>query len=92
VDADDLVIEYIDTDGNTLLTFTGSSLPGDLASGAAVGLNTRNGGDLSGSAFESLGNSFIGGIYVSSPAGSELVGVANIIYSNRASVYNGVPE
>lgn len=92
VDADDLVIEYIDTDGNTLLTFTGSALPSDLAPGAAVGLNTRNGGDLSGSAFESLGNSFIGGIYVSSPAGSELVGVANIIYSNRASVYNGVPE
>ena len=89
--AADLSIEYIDTAGNTVATFSGTDLPGNLASGAALGLNTRNGGDLSASDFDSFGNSFIGGIYVTAPAGSELVGVANIIYANRASVYNGDP-
>lgn len=92
VAAADLSIEYIDTAGATVATFTGNDLPGDLAPGAALGLNTRNGGDLDASAFNSFGTSFIGGIYVTAPAGSELVGVANIIYSNRASVYNGDPE
>jgi hypothetical protein len=91
VAATDLSIEYIDTAGNTVATFTGSDLPTDLAPGAALGLNTRNGGDLDASDFDSFGTSYIGGIYVTAPAGAELVGVANIIYSNRASVYNGDP-
>jgi hypothetical protein len=88
VAAADISIEYIDTSGATVATFTGADLPGDLAAGAAVGLNTRNGGDMDASDFDSFGLSFIGGIYVSAPAGSQLVGVANIVYSNRASVYN----
>jgi len=92
----DLSIEYIDTDGNTIQTFSGDDLPFDLEKGAAMGLNTRNGGDLDASAFNDFPTEgglprFIGGIYVSAPAGSNLVGVANIIYSNRASVYNAFP-
>ncbi|RMG89932.1 MAG: hypothetical protein D6706_20480 [Chloroflexi bacterium] len=90
VAASDLTITYIDQAGNTVATFTGASLPSDLAPGAAFGMNTRNGGDLSASAFDSLGDSFIGGIIVQGPIGSQLVAVNNIIYSNRASVYNGI--
>jgi hypothetical protein len=92
VNAADLTVEYIDTNGNTIKTFTGAQLPGNLAPGAAFGLNTRNGGDLAASAFDSFGTSFIGGIYITGPAGSDLVAVSNIIYKNRASVYNGFPE
>ena len=86
--AADLSIQYIDQAGSPVLTFTGAALPFDLAAGGALGLNTRNGGDLAATQFDTLGFSFIGGIYVTAPAGSELVGVANIIYKNRASVYN----
>ena len=96
ISKNDLTIQYIDTDGNPIKTFTGSDLPSDLAPGAALGLNTRNGGDLDASAFNGFPTQnglprFIGGIYVTGPAGSKLVGVANIIYSNRASVYNAFP-
>lgn len=91
ISAADLTIQYIDQDGIEVASFSGTDLPGDLASGAAVGLNTKNGGDLSSTDFDVFGTSFIGGIYVTAPAGSELVGVANIIYSNRASVYNAIP-
>jgi hypothetical protein len=92
VSRSDLTVEYIDTNGNTVKTFTGAQLPSDLASGGAFGLNTRNGGDLDAADFNSFGDSFIGGIYVTGPAGAELVAVSNIIYSNRASVYNGEPD
>jgi hypothetical protein len=92
----DLTIEYIDTNGNTVDTFTGNDLPSDLGVGAALGLNTRNGGDLDASEFAGFPDDgglprYIGGIYVTAPAGSKLVGVANIIYNNRASVYNAFP-
>lgn len=92
VSRNDLTIRYIDTAGNTVATFTGSALPSDLAPGAAFGMNTRTGGDLAASAFNVLGSNFIGGILVEGPAGSELVAVNNIVYSNRASTYNGVPR
>lgn len=92
VAASDLTIKYVDTNGNTVATFTGASLPSSLAPGAAFGLNTRNGGDLNSSAFNGLGQSFIGGILVEGPPGSQLVAVNNIIYNNRASVYNGVGQ
>lgn len=96
ISASDLSIQYIDTNGNEIETFTGGDLPGDLGEAAALGLNTRNGGDLDASAFAGFPTDdglprFIGGIYVSAPAGSKLVGVANIIYNNRASVYNAFP-
>lgn len=91
IDRDDLVIEYIDNNGNTVATFTGTDLPFDLGPGAAMGLNTRNGGDLDAAQFTAFGMNFIGGIYITAPDGSELVGVANIIYANRASVYNADP-
>lgn len=87
----DLTIEYVDSNGNIVATFTDADLPGDLASGAGLGLNTRNGGDLSSSDFDSFGTSFVGGAIITAPAGSELVATSNIIYANRASVYNGVP-
>ena len=92
ISRNDLTIEYIDQSGNTVKTFTGTDLPSDLAPGAALGLNTRNGGDLDASVFNTFGLSYIGGIYVTGPPGSKLVGVANIIYSNRASVYNAFPK
>jgi hypothetical protein len=92
VAAADIQVQYIDTNGAVIKTFTGASLPGGLAPGGAFGLNTRTGGDLDASVFNSFGNSFIGGIYITGPAGSQLVAVSNIIYSNRASVYNGDPE
>jgi len=92
IGASDLTIQYIDTDGNAVVSFSSSDLPGDLAPGAAVGLNTRNGGDLDEGDFTPLGTNFIGGVYVTGPSGSKLVGVANIIYNNRASVYNTFPE
>lgn len=88
IPAGDLVIEYIDQDGNVILSLSGSDLPGDLDGGAALGLNTRNGGDVDAATFDPLGLDFIGGIHVTAPSGSQLVGVANIVYSNRASVYN----
>lgn len=96
ISASDLTIEYIDTDGNTIKSFTGAALPGDLASGGSLGMNTRNGGDLDASDFDDFPTvsglpRFIGGIYVSGPAGSQMVAVANIIYNNRASVYNAFP-
>ncbi|MEM8859786.1 MAG: hypothetical protein AAGD96_15775 [Chloroflexota bacterium] len=92
VAAADITVTYIDTNGNTVATFTGSQLPSDLAAGAAFGLNTRNGGGLDATDFDGLGDSFIGGIIVEGPTGAQLVAVNNIIYSNRASVYNGIPE
>jgi hypothetical protein len=93
ISKNDLTIEYIDTSGSAVKTFTGGDLPNDLAPGAALGLNTRNGGDLNATQFNSFPSvgglpRFIGGIYVTAPSGSKLVGVANIIYDNRASVYN----
>ena len=96
ISASDLTIQYIDTDGNEVVSFTDTDLPGDLDEGAAVGFNTRNGGDLDASAYNGFPTDgglprFIGGIYVSAPAGSKLVGVANIVYNNRASVYNAFP-
>jgi hypothetical protein len=91
ISRNDLTLEYINTAGTTVATFTGNQLPFDLGPGAALGLNTRNGGDLAASAFNAFGMNFIGGIYITAPAGSQLVGVANIIYSNRASVYNADP-
>ena len=87
----DLVIEYIDQNGQTLATFTGNQLPANLGPGAAVGLNTRNGGDLDAGAFNGFNWDFIGGIYVTGPSDADLVATANIIYSNRASVYNAIP-
>ncbi|MCZ7670860.1 MAG: hypothetical protein M5U34_28760 [Chloroflexi bacterium] len=92
VTAAQLTVKYIDTNGVVVATFTGAALPGNLVSGAAFGMNTRTGGDLASSAFNVLGNNFIGGILVEGPAGSELVAVNNIVYNNRASVYNGVPK
>lgn len=96
--AADLRIEYIDQNGTTVKTFTGAALglPNGLAPGAAIGLNTRNGGDLGATAFNDFPTdngrpSFIGGIYVQAPAGSRLIAVGNVVYANRASVYNGVP-
>jgi hypothetical protein len=92
----DLVIEYIDTDGNSVGTFTGNSLPFDLGAGAALGLNTKGGGDVDKTSFDSFPTQngfpwYIGGIYISGPAGSKLIATANIIYLDRAAVYNGVP-
>jgi hypothetical protein len=92
VSRSDLTIRYIDTNGNTVATFTGTALPSDLAPGAAFGMNTRTGGDLTAADFNVLGSNFIGGILVEGPAGSELVAVNNIVYSNRASTYNGDPK
>lgn len=92
VAAADLSVEYIDTTGATVLSLTGVALPFDLTAGGALGLNSRNGGDLSAAAFNPLGLSFIGGVHVKAPVGSQLVGVANIVYSNRASVYNAFPK
>jgi hypothetical protein len=94
--AADLTIQYIDTDGVEIVSFSGTELPGDLAPGGAMGLNTRNGGDLDATAFDGFPLEgglprFIGGIYVTGPVGSQMVGVANIIYNNRASVYNAFP-
>lgn len=90
ISASDLTVQYIDQNGNVVKTFNGSPLF-DLEPGAAIGLNTRNGGDLAASEFTSFGENFIGGIYVTAPAGSELVATSNILYSNRSSVYNGAP-
>lgn len=87
-----LTVTFIDTNGATVATFTGDDLPSDLAPGAAFGMNTRTGGDLPASSFDTLGTGFIGGILVSGPEGSQLVAVNNIVYNNRASVYNGVPK
>jgi hypothetical protein len=92
VAASALTVSFINTSGTAVATFTGANLPGGLAPGAAFGLNTRNGGDLTGSAFNVLGQSFIGGILVQGPPGSQLVAVNNIVYNNRASVYNGVGQ
>jgi hypothetical protein len=92
ISKNELTIEYIDQDGNTVLSLSGSALPFDLAKGGALGMNTRNGGDLTAGTFSPLGLGFIGGIHVKGPAGSQLVGVANIVYSNRASVYNSFPK
>ena len=90
ISKDDLFIEYIDTGGNTLLTLTGTDIF-DLASGAALGANTRNGGDLDKTLFDSFGTKFIGGIYVySTDSSAELVATANIVYTNRASTYNAI--
>lgn len=98
INASDLVIQYISQDGTTVATFSGAdlNLPSGLAAGAAIGLNTRNGGDLDASAFAAFPTdngrrSFIGGIYVQAPAGSKLIAVGNIVYANRASVYNAIP-
>jgi hypothetical protein len=89
VAASDILIEYVDTSGTVVASFTGNQLPGDLDAGAAVGLNTKNGGDLAGSAFDVLGTDFIGGIVVTiSDASGEFVATANIVYTNRASSYN----
>lgn len=84
----DLTVKYVDTNGNVVKTFTGNSLPFSLGPGGAIGFNTKNGGDLSASDFSSFGTNFIGGIIVEGPAGAELVATSNIIYNNRASVYN----
>jgi hypothetical protein len=92
VSRDDLTLTYIDTNGNAVATFTGSALPSDLAPGGAFGMNTRTGGDLAPGVFTPLGENFIGGILVQGPPGSQLVAVNNIVYSNRASSYNGVPR
>jgi hypothetical protein len=90
--AEDLVVEYLDPAGNTVLTLTGTDLPFDLASGGALGLNTRNGGDLEASAFTPMGFSYQGGVHVTAPEGSQLIGVANIVYPNRSSVYNAIQK
>ena len=93
VAAADLTVTYVDTSGNVVASFSGSSLPSNvqsgLAAGSAMGLNTRNGGDLSASAFNGFGTSFIGGVKIEGPAGSKLIATANIVYSDRASSYNG---
>lgn len=96
-----LFIDFVDVNGNVVKSFTGAELnpatKGDgLGPGEAIGLNTRNGGDLPASAFNSFPTvsgrpSFIGGVIVRAPAGSKLLAVGNIVYFNRASVYNGVP-
>jgi hypothetical protein len=93
VDRADLTIEYIDTNGNSVKTITGNTLPSNLAPGAAVGLNTNNGGDLAASEFNSFGFSFIGGIVVSSSDPNDVfVATSNIDYLDRASTYNAIPE
>jgi hypothetical protein len=74
-------------------SFTGNQLPSDLAPGAAVGLNTNNGGDLAASDFDALGTNFIGGITVTiDDVDAEFVATANIVYTNRASSYNAAPQ
>jgi hypothetical protein len=84
----DITVRFIDQSGNTVKQFTGIS----LQPGQAVGLNTRTGGDYPASEFNALGTNFIGGAYITAPAGSKLVAVANIVYTNRGSVYNGIPK
>ncbi len=85
VAASDLTIEYVDNNGVTVDSFTGAELPvTELAPGAALGLNTR-GPEFTDAVF---GTDFIGGIMVTGPVGSELIATANIVYSNRSSVYN----
>ncbi len=63
-----------------------------LNAGAAIGLNTNNGGDADPGDFTSFGTSFIGGAVIEAPAGSELIATANLVYTNRASVYNAFAE
>lgn len=92
VNAADLIVRYVDTNGNTVATFTGGQLPGNLAPGAAMGLNTRNGGDLNAGVFNNFGNGFIGGTVIEAPAGAELIATVNIVYKDRASVYNAFAE
>ena len=96
IDKSDLVIEYVDTEGVTVGTFTGASLPFDLEAGAALGLNTKGGGDVDKTAFDSFPTQdgyprYKGGLYITGPAGSKLIATSNIIYLDRAAVYNGVP-
>ena len=94
INASDLTIRYVSQDGQELLSFTGAELGlegGVLAAGSAIGLNTRNGGNLNGSDFEPLGTLFSGGVVIEGPSGAELLAVQNIVYNNRASSYNGVP-
>jgi hypothetical protein len=91
ISKDDLFIQYIDTNGNTLLTLTGTDIF-DLAPGAALGSNTRNGGDINPTLFNAFGTKFIGGIYVySTDPTAQLVATANLVYTNRASSYNAIP-
>ena len=90
INASDITIEYISQDGTTVKSFSGASLPiTSLAPGAAFGMNTRTGGDLAGTVFDTVGTSFIGGIYVKAPVGSKLVAIGNVVYPNRSAVYNG---
>ena len=92
IDRDDILIEYVNTSGVVVTSFTGSQLPNDLVAGAAVGLNTNNGGDLDPSAFNVLGQNFIGGITVTvDDPSAEFVATSNIVYTNRASSYNAIP-
>jgi hypothetical protein len=96
ISKNDLSIEYIDTEGNSVKTFTGASLPFDLEAGAALGLNTKGGGDVDKSDFDSFPTQdgfprYKGGIYITGPAGSKLIATSNIIYLDRAAVYNAVP-
>ena len=88
ISKDQMFIEYVDSGGNTVLTLTGSNIQ-DLEPGAALGANTRNGGDVDKTLFNALGTKFIGGIYLySTDPSAEFVATANIDYTDRASTYN----
>lgn len=62
----------------------------NLGPGAGLGLNSRTGGpEISSADFATaLGDGFIGGVYATAPAGSRIIAVTNIVYSDRSSVYN----
>ncbi len=87
----DVTIVFYDRAGNDLLTFNNEM----IAAGASLGLNTRNGGDKDGSAFNALGDAYEGHAVVTSNNGQPLSVVVNGISkapNGGSATTNGVTE
>lgn len=83
--ATNVTITYYDTSGNALLTLPTRT----LYPGQSLGANTRNGGDFDDWRFGSLGNNYTGSVVVQANGGdAKIVGIANLLYGNRAGVYD----
>ena len=74
----DVTITYYNRSGTQVLQFANES----IAAGAALGLNTRTGGDKAASAFDPLGTSYEGHAVVTSNNGQPLAVVLNGIVNS----------
>jgi hypothetical protein len=74
-------VDFFNSDGSHATGPYTVNVPGN----SSVGLNLHSGVDLPAAALTALGTTYSGGMVITAPAGSKLIGVTNIFYESKVT-------